>query len=84
VALTRADQIRQFAYDCYLAPARAQGLWLVTINAGEVRRQMTPVCRVQDVCSALSTRKFEESYRVERLPTTGPTRGASANFTFRL
>jgi hypothetical protein len=39
-AVRQADRIRQFAFDQYIAPARAESRGEVTVRAGDVHREM--------------------------------------------
>ena len=58
--MTQADKIRQFALDHYVAPARAEGLAVVTIRAGDIHREMNLANAMPAVCSAIGSNKFEQ------------------------
>jgi len=82
--MSLADQIREFAFAKYIAPARARGETKVSIRAGDMHSQMNLSCRLPAVCGALGTNKFVSMYNIERLSIEGPIPGANAVFTFRL
>ncbi len=52
-SMTQADKIRQFALDHYVVPARAGGLDVITIRAGDIHREMNLVNAMPAVCSAV-------------------------------
>lgn len=78
-----AEEIRQFAGDKYIVPARKDG-GLVEIRAGDVHKAMNldrPICAI---CGALDTKLFREFFDVELVSKTGPNRGAGTLFTFKV
>lgn len=77
-----ADQIREYAFDNYIKPARDAGQSEVTIRAGDVHDAMNLNSRMPAVCGALGTNKFEQEYGVKRLGRSGPGQGATAMFVF--
>lgn len=82
--LSRADDIRDFAFKEIIEPARKQGKHTVTIRAGDVHRDMGLYDRMPAVCSALGSKKFEDRFNVKRLKMEGPLQGANALFTFEI
>jgi 5-methylcytosine-specific restriction protein B len=77
-----ADQIRNFAYQRYIKPARDAGQSQVTIRAGDVHTNMGLSSRMPAVCGALGTKLFEYECRIKRIRTDGPSQGASTTYTF--
>jgi hypothetical protein len=82
--MTQAEKIRQFALDHYVAPARAKGLAVVTIRAGDIHREMNLVSAMPAVCSAIGSNKFEQIAQVRSITRTGPANGANVYFEFGL
>ena len=84
IAMRPADEIREFAYENYIKPARARGEEQITIRAGDVHREMRLVSRIPAVCSALGTNKFQDMCGIELIRREGPTNGSNVYFTFKL
>src|SRR5208337_750224 len=82
--MTQADKIRQFALDHYVVPARAKGLALVTIRAGDIHREMNLANAMPAVCSAIGSNKFEQMAGVQSISKTGPAKRANVYFEFGL
>ena len=82
--MTQADQIRQFAFDHYVAPARAARRIEVVIRAGDVHSEMHLTNAMPAVCSALGGRKFEAFAGATIVERTGPTMGANVRFRISL
>ncbi|MGH7049043.1 MAG: DUF6884 domain-containing protein [Terriglobales bacterium] len=82
--MTQADQIRQFAIDNYIAPARLSGRSEVVIRAGDVHREMGLAMAIPAVCSAIGANKFGELARANLVRREGPTNGANVYFHFSL
>ncbi len=82
--MTQAERIRQFALDHYVAPARAEGLHVITIRAGDVHREMNLANAMPAVCSAIGSNKFERLAHVTPINRTGPANGANVYFQFSL
>ncbi len=81
--MTQADKIRRFALDHYV-PARAKGLAVVTIRAGDIHREMKLANAMRAVCSAIGSNKFELIAGVRSISKTGPANGANVYFEFGL
>jgi 5-methylcytosine-specific restriction protein B len=80
-----ASEIREFAIEHYIEPARQAGQPQVTIRAGDVRKKMgVSTDRTAAVAGALGTDLFLEEARVVRVSRDGPAAGASATFCFRV
>jgi len=82
--MTKADRIRQFVLDHFVAPARAEGRKTVTVRAGDVHRDMGLANRYPAVCSAIGSNKFGVLASVTLLEQTGPANGANVYFRFSL
>ena len=82
--MTLADQVRDFIDRRYLAPARRSGVQTLTVNAGDVHREMKLKNRVPAVCSALKSKKLQQTCSLKLITWHGPNEGTSANATFQL
>jgi hypothetical protein len=82
--MTQADKIRQFALDHYVVPARATGLAVITIRAGDIHRELNLANAMPAVCSAIGSNKFEQIAQVRSVNRTGPANGANVYFEFGL
>ncbi|MSQ23657.1 MAG: hypothetical protein EXR58_03760 [Chloroflexi bacterium] len=80
--MTQADEIRAYVWRAFLQPARWAGKTQVTIRAGTVQTEMGLQNALPAVCGALGSNKFEKQYEVNRVPSTGSTKGANAEFIF--
>jgi hypothetical protein len=82
----QSDNIRDYARQQYVDPARRRGEQIVRIGAGEVHRGLRLHNLVPAVCSALRGTKFltENNLRLEK--TEGPPSGMSTTvvFTYRI
>jgi 5-methylcytosine-specific restriction enzyme B len=76
-----ADQVREYAMQHYIVPARAEGEKTVTFTAGEIHTALGFQRRVPGVCDALGSKKFEKEYGIRRLARSG-YHGPTATFTF--
>jgi hypothetical protein len=82
--MTQADKIRQFALDHYVIPARARGLVVITIRAGDIHRELNLANAMPAVCSAIGSNKFEQIAQVRSVNRAGPANGANVYFEFGL
>ena len=85
--MNASDQIRAYVTEHFILPARKSGLETVVVRAGEVHKALKwDLKRVPQVCSALSTQKFQHTANVELVEKKGPPSGQSTTveFTFRL
>ena len=81
--MKQADQIRLYAQETYVAPARAQREKRFSIRAGDVVRNMKlGFRRTPAVCSALKTREFLEKNALNLFSTTGPASGMTTTVTY--
>lgn len=82
--MTTADDIRRYAIDHYIAPARAAGHEEVCIRLGDIRQNMALTNPLQSIRSALATRLFRDEAGVEFLTAIGPRAGADTYCRFRI
>jgi len=81
--MKQADEIRNYARNTYVLPARGQRVKQFSIRTGDIVRGMKlPWSRTPAVCSALKTRKFLEDNALLRVSTTGPQSGQTTTVTY--
>lgn len=71
-----ADRIRELCREKYVMPARARNQRRFSIRAGDVTRQLR-LSGVNQVCSALKTRKFLQDNNLRLIESSGPPSGQS-------
>ena len=81
-----ADQIRAYARQNYIEPARRRGEKRVTIVAGDIVRALGLVNRTPNVCSALRSKTFLSESNAHLEEVEGPRSGNSTTvkFTYEL
>ena len=80
-----ADDIRVFACQRYVEPARKAGKKRVTIRMGDVHKAMMGLKdRLPAVCSAIQAEKFWTGCRVALLDQQGPLQGSNRLLTFEV
>ena len=79
-----ADEIRLFAFDNNIKPARMAGVKSVSINAGMIHSAMALHRRLPSVCRALGANKFCSEYDLELISRSSPLSAASVTFTFSI
>ncbi|TET89625.1 MAG: hypothetical protein E3J35_09455 [Methanomassiliicoccales archaeon] len=82
--MTLADEIREYANQNYIDPARNRGGVEVTIRAGDIHKRIGLSSRLPAVCGALGTNKFEKQYGVRLVGRKGPNQGSNVFFTFKI
>jgi hypothetical protein len=81
--MTLADEIRAFAAEKHVLPAREQGELRFDIRTGDVAREMKLVGgRIPAVCSALKTRQFLDANSLRLISVTGPKSGQSTTVIY--
>jgi hypothetical protein len=80
--MSLADEIREFVDKRYLTPAREAGRLTVTINAGNVHREMALHNRLPAVCGAMRSQKLLHASGTTLLAWEGPSQGASVKVTY--
>ena len=79
-----ADEIREFALERYVVPARAAGHQEVVIRAGDLHNEMRLSNRAPAVCGAPGTNLFLDMADVRLLAREGPGQGMNAIFRYRI
>lgn len=82
--MTTAEQIRRYAINHHIAPARAAGREVVRIRLGDIRQKMGLTNPLQSVGSALGTRLFQDEAGVELLHQIDPRAGADTYCEFSI
>ena len=77
-----SDAIRQHAYQKYVVEAHRRKEKLISINVGDVHREMGLSNRVPLVCAALGSKKFLTEHGLRIVSKTGPPSGQSTTVTF--
>lgn len=77
-----ADNIRAYARNKYVLPARKRQSANFSIRAGDVVRGLKLLGRVPAVCSALQSRAFLEQNRLRIVERTGPPSGQSTTVIY--
>jgi len=80
-AVRDADRIRMLGRERYVIPARARNEDRFSIRAGDVVRELR-LSGVNQVCSALKTRKFLEDNNLLLVDSSGPPSGQSTTVTY--
>ena len=76
-----ADRIRMLGRERYVIPARSRNEDRFSIRAGDVVRELS-LSGVNQVCSALKTRKFLQDNNLRLVDTSGPPSGQSTTVTY--
>jgi hypothetical protein len=77
-----SDAIRRHAYEKYVLQARRRKEKLISINVGDVHRELGLSNRVPLVCAALGSKKFLSEHGLRIVSKTGPPSGQSTTVTF--
>jgi hypothetical protein len=77
-----SDSIRRHAYEKYVLQARRRKEKLISINVGDVHRELGLSNRVPLVCAALGSKKFLSEHGLRIVSKTGPPSGQSTTVTF--
>jgi hypothetical protein len=81
--MRQADEIRAFARERYVVPARGQRERRFSIRSGDVVRDMKLAGgRTPAVCSALKTKEFLQDNSLRLIARTGPESGQSTTVTY--
>jgi hypothetical protein len=81
-SVSDSDAVRRHAYEKYVAPAHRRKEKLISINVGDVHREMGLSNRVPLVCAALGSKKFLSEHGLRIVSKTGPPSGQSTTVTF--
>ena len=81
-AASGSDAIRRHAYEKYVLNARRRKEKIISINVGDVHREMGLNNRVPLVCAALGSKKFLKEHGLRIVSKTGPPSGQSTTVTY--
>jgi hypothetical protein len=81
-SVSGSDAIRRHAYEKYVLQAHRRHEKLISINVGDVHREMGLSNRVPLVCAALGSKKFLSEHGLRIVSKTGPPSGQSTTVTF--
>jgi hypothetical protein len=82
LSVSGSDAIRRHAYQKYVLQGRSRGEKIISINVGEVHRELGLINRVPLVCAALGSKKFLTQHGLRIVSKTGPPSGQSTTVTF--
>lgn len=82
--MSKSDQVREYVYESYIAPARKQHLPAVTVVSGPVARALKLNDRMPLVCGAIGALNFQTKYGLRVLKRSGPQAGATATWVFAI
>jgi hypothetical protein len=77
-----ADKIRMHGRERYVLPARREKMKRFSIRAGDVVRELKMTGRAPAICSALKSREFLRSNRLQLIERIGPKSGQSTTVTY--
>ena len=77
-----SDAIRRHAYEKYVLHAQRRKEKIISINVGDVHREMGLSNRVPLVCAALGSKKFLQEHGLRIVSKTGPPSGQSTTVTY--
>lgn len=81
---TMADDVRKYASDHHVSPARAASQKTVTIRVGDVHKAMGYRNRLPHVAAALTALKFKTPNKLKLIRTDGPGQSTTTTFVFEL
>lgn len=81
-AVSNSDSVRRHAYERYVSLARQRNQKTVSINVGEIHRELGFRNRVPLVCAALGSKKFLKEHGLRLISRQGPPSGQSTTVTF--
>jgi 5-methylcytosine-specific restriction protein B len=82
--MSPSDAVRSYVVKRYIAPARMQGVSIVSVCAGDVHRALGFSQRSALVCGALGSLLFQNENAVRLISRTGPGVGMTTTFTFEV
>jgi len=80
--VSKADQVRDYAFRIFVKQAHDRGARTVTIRAREVHDALRFSSRFPIVCSALSSQKFTSACALKLLRVEGPNPSSTTVFVF--
>ncbi|MDF1513858.1 MAG: hypothetical protein P1S60_08625 [Anaerolineae bacterium] len=82
--MSYADQVRLYALEAYIKPAREQGRSTVTFSAKALHKALGYRNRYPLVCAAIDAGKFLDYARVTLVQRSGPERSSTVEWTFAI
>jgi len=82
--MSGADEIRDYAYEQFIKPARAKGLSVVAIASRDIHDGLSLDQKFPNVCQALSGEIFYSKYRLSIPEILGPNPSSTTIFVYRL
>jgi len=82
--LTLADDVRKYACDHYVCPARSAGHKIVQIRVGDVHKGLGYKNRLPLVAASLTALKFTTPNKLKLIRTDGPGQSTTTTFVFEL
>jgi hypothetical protein len=79
-----ADDVRKYACDHYVTPARSAGQKTVTIRVGDVHKALGYKDRLPLVATALSAMKFRNENKLTLIKTEGPGQSTTTTYIFEV
>ena len=80
---SQADEIRRHALERYVRPWRKSGANTLSIQAGDVARNMGLRNRTPNICSALGTRVFQKKAGLVLIGRTEPCPSTTTTFHYQ-
>ena len=77
-----SEQVREYAVETYISPARRRRERAVSVNVGTVHKALQLGNRVPLVCSALESQKFLKENGLRLISKVGPPSGQSTTVTY--
>jgi hypothetical protein len=81
-SVSSSDAVRRHAYEKYVLEALRRKEKLISINVGDVHREMGLSNRVPLVCAALGSKKFLKEHGLRIVSKNGPPSGQSTTVTY--
>lgn len=82
--MSGADEIREFAYEQFIKPARARGHSVVAIASRDIHDGLKLQSKFPNVCQALSGERFYSKYGLSIPETIGPNPSSTTIFVYKL
>lgn len=79
-----ADKVRRHVNDAFVEPARRGGRTQVSVNAGDVHKDLRLEDRMPAVCASLDAKTFQDTYSVVLSRRSGPKQSSTATWLFSI
>jgi 5-methylcytosine-specific restriction protein B len=77
-----SEEIKEYALEHYIGPARNGGKASVDIRAGDIHKALRFSQRTAAVCSTLGSQSFQQESGAKKVSRRGPGVGMNTVFTF--